>query len=118
MPWFLALQGDGAHDEPAVRLRASGLSGRRQDRAGTGQLCDPGPSCSHPCGAAAERWWEAERDSVCAAGRLGYVGVLPTVRRGTASKRCAEPVAQRALPGGTTTRVDLAKAPPSDSFLW
>src|ERR1700742_1297566 len=101
----------GAHDQPAVRLRASGLSGRRQDRAGTGQLRDPGPSCSHPCGVAAERGWEAERDAVCAPGCLGYVGVLPTIRRGTASNPCGEPVAQRALPGGATTRVDLATPP-------
>src|SRR6185312_16291361 len=81
----------------------------RQDRAGTGQLRDPGPSCTRPCGAAAERWWEAECDPVCASGRLGYVGVLPTVRRGTASKPCGEPVAQRTLPGGATTRVDIAR---------
>jgi hypothetical protein len=39
----------------------------------------------------------------------GMWGVLPTVRRGTASKPCGEPVAQRALPGGATTRVDIAQ---------
>src|ERR1700752_3221964 len=37
------------HDQPAARLRASGLSGRQQERAGTGKLRDPRPSRTHPC---------------------------------------------------------------------